>query len=179
MNLNNNYIFSILNKIKWNYHLVFTYPYSHQRYNRDEAIKLRSNIFFCFFSRLSAFFKMRRNKQIYAFSDDVSLNDQGHLHALYKLPEKYKGNNQEFVSTANRVWTASLGIPLTLANTINKPFISPICAESYHNKVNYVAEKIFETDSPDFLSHEASRIIQRCNSVCDSEYSADISRRQS
>jgi len=118
---------------------------------------------------------MRRNKQIYAFSDDVSSNDQGHLHALYKLPEKYKGNNQEFVSTANRVWTASLGIPLTLANTINKPFISPISAESYHNKVNYVAEKIFKTDSPEFLSHEASRIIKRCNSVDEREQCGIIS----
>ena len=118
---------------------------------------------------------MRRNKQIYAFTDETSPNGNGHLHALYKLPEKYQGNNQEFISTANRVWPLSLGIPTHLAGTINKPFISPISAESYDNKVLYVAKTISQTDFPDFLSPEANRIIKRCNSLDEREQCGIIS----
>jgi hypothetical protein len=158
-----NYIFTILNKIKWNFHIVFTYPFNYQRYINNQANKYRSDIFYNFFSRISSIFKMRRNKQIYAFTDETSSNGNGHLHALYKLPEKYQGTDQEFISTANRVWPLSLGIPPQLAGTINRPFISPICNESSNNKVLYVAKTISETDSPDFLSKEAKRIISTCN----------------
>ena len=158
-----NYIFTILNKIKWNFHIVFTYPFNYQRYINNQAKKYRSDIFFNFFSRISSIFKMRRNRQIYAFTDETSPSGNGHLHALYKLPEKYQGSDQEFISTANRVWPLSLGISPHLAGTINKPFISPISAESYGNKVLYVAKTISKNDFPDFLSPEADRIIKRCN----------------
>ena len=158
-----NYIFTILNKIKWNFHIVFTYPFNYQRYISNQGNKYRSDIFYNFFSRISSIFKMRRNKQIFAFTDETSPSGNGHLHALYKLPEKYQGSDQEFISTANRVWPLSLGISPHLAGTINKPFISPISAESYGNKVLYVAKTISKNDFPDFLSPEADRIIKRCN----------------
>lgn len=158
-----NYIFTILNKIKWNFHIVFTYPFNYQRYINNQANKYRSDIFYNFFSRISSILKIRRNKQIFAVTDETSPNGNGHLHALYKLPEKYQGNDQEFISTANRVWPLSLGISPHLAGTINKPFISPISDESYNNKVLYVAKTISKTDFPDFLSKEAKRIISTCN----------------
>ena len=179
MNLNNNHIFSILNKIKWNFHLIFTYPYASQRNNTNRAVNLRLSKFFNFISRLSSSLRIRRRSQIYAFSDEFSNSESGHLHALYKLPEKYQGNDQEFISNAERMWPAAIGISPHLAKAKNPLFISPITAESYQSKVNYVAEIIAKTDSASFLSPEASRFIQKCNTFHDSQYGGDVSRRQS
>ena len=179
MNLNNNHIFSILNKIKWNFHLVFTYPFEFQRRNTFEAINLRLSRFYVFISRISGTLKFRRRQQIYAYSDEISDSGSGHLHALYKLPEKYQGNDQEFISNAERMWPAAIGISPHLAKAKNPLFISPITAESYQSKVNYVAEIIAKTDSATFLSPEATRFIQKCNTFHDSQYGGDVSRRQS
>jgi len=170
MNQNNNHIFSILNKINWNFHLIFTYPFSNQRKTTNEAIKLRLIKFFNFFSRISRYLKVRCDKQIFAFSDEISPSEQGHLHALYKLPEKYQGNDQQFISKAKEIWPAALGISPSAARGTNGLVITPINPESYQSKVNYVANIIANTDSFDFLSPEASRIIKRCNSFHDSEH---------
>ena len=175
MNLNNSHIFSILNKIKWNFHLVFTYPFNYQRNNTFEAINLRLTKFFNFISRLSGSLKTRRKKEIYAYSDEISDFGVGHLHALYKLPEKYQGNDQEFISNAQRMWPAAIGISPHLAKAKNPLFISPINAESYQSKVNYVAEIIAKTDSATFLSPEATRLIQKCNTFHDSQYGGNVS----
>ena len=175
MNLNNNHIFSILNKIQWSFHLVFTYPYGNQRDNTYGAISLRLSKFFNFMSRLSSSLRIRRKNQIYAFSDEFSDSESGHLHALYKLPEKYQGNDQDFISDAKRLWPAALGIYPHLSNATNPLFISPITTESYQSKVNYVADIIAKSDSANFLSAEASRIIKRCNSVDEREQCGNIS----
>jgi len=164
MNLNNNYIYSILSNINWKFHLIFTYPYSSQRSNTNEAIKLRENKFYNFISRISSFSKIRRNKQIFTFSDEYSDSESGHIHALYKLPDIYQGSDQEFIEKAKEVWPAALGISRELAKGTNSLGISKIGPESYHNKVTYLAEKISKTDSFKFLSPEATRIIKRCNS---------------
>jgi len=174
MNQNNSHIFSILNKINWNFHLIFTYPFSNQRKNTNEAIKLRLNKFFGFFGRLSQYFKIRGDRQIFAFSDEISPSEQGHLHALYKLPKKYQGNDQQFIAKAKEVWPAALGISPSAARATNGLVITPINPESYQSKVNYVANIIAKTDSYDFLSPEASRIIKRCNSFYDSQHRANV-----
>ena len=175
MSHNLNYIYSILSNINWNYHIVFTYPFLNQRNNTLEGIKLRKDRLLKFTARLSSFLKLRRNQHIYAYSDEYSDAQNGHLHALYKLPEKYQGNDQQFIAMAQKVWPSALGISPARAQTINKLNISTISHESYQTKVNYVAKKIIKTDSPDFLSREASRIIKRCNSVDEREQCGIIS----
>jgi hypothetical protein len=164
MSHNLNYIYSILSNINWNYHIVFTYPYLNQRNNTLEGIKLRQDKLFKFTARLSSFLKLRRNQHIYAYSDEYSDAQNGHLHALYKLPEKYQGNDQQFIAMAQKVWPSALGISPARAQGINKLNISTISQESYQNKVNYVAKKIMRTDSPSFLSKEAKKMIATCNS---------------
>lgn len=177
MNDKVSYIYNILSNIDWNYHIVFTYPYLNQRSNTIEAIQIRLNKFYKFTARLSSYLKLRRNQHIFAFSDEYSDAQHGHLHTLYKLPEKYQGNDQQFIAMAQKVWPSALNISPSKAQAINKLNISIISPESYQSKVNYVARKIMATDSPDFLSPLASRLIKRCNSECDPQYSTDISRR--
>ena len=164
MNNKLSYIYNILSNIDWNYHIVFTYPYLSQRSNTLGAFKLRQNKFHIFTSRLSSYLKLRRNQHIFAYSDEYSDAQHGHLHALYKLPEKYQGNDQQFIAMAQKVWPSALGISPAQAKSINKLNISTISQESYQNKVNYVAKKIMHTDSPSFLSKEAARMIATCNS---------------
>lgn len=170
MNDKVSYIYNILSNIDWNYHIVFTYPYLNQRSNTIEASKIRLNKFYKFTARLSSYLKLRRNQHIFAFSDEYSDAQHGHLHALYKLPEKYQGNDQQFITMAQKVWPYALNISQSKAQAINKLNISIISPESFRNKVNYVAEKIIKTDSPAFLSREAGRLIKRCNSFHDSEH---------
>jgi len=169
------YIYNILSKINWNYHLVFTFPYINQRANNIGASKLRLNKFHRFTARLSSFFRLRRNQHIFAVSDEYSDIENGHLHALYKLPEKYQGNDQQFIQMATKVWPAALGISQSQAKGINPLEVSIITAESYENKVNYVAKKIIKTDSPNFLSPKAARIIKKCNTINEREQCRVIS----
>ena len=164
MNNKLSYIYNILSNIDWNYHIVFTYPYLNQRNNTLEAIKLRQNKLYRFTSRLSSYLKLRRNQHIFAYSDEYSDAQHGHLHALYKLPEKYQGNDQQFIAMAQKVWPSALDISPAQAEGINKLNVSIINQESYQNKVNYVARKIMRTDSPSFLSKEAAKMIATCNS---------------
>lgn len=177
MNNKLNYIYNILSNIDWNYHLVFTYPYISQRANNIGASILRLDKFYRFTSRLASFFRLRRNQHIYAVSDEYSDIENGHLHALYKLPEKYQGNDQQFIQMATKVWPAALGISQSHAKGINPLKVSIITAESYVNKVNYVAKKIIKTDSPDFLSPEAERYIKKCNTIHEREQCRVISKR--
>lgn len=163
MHLNLNYIYSILSNISWNYHIVFTYPYLSQRSNTLGASNLRQSKFHIFTARLSSYLRLRRNQHIFAYSDEYSDAQHGHLHALYKLPEKYQGNDQQFIAMAQKVWPSALDISPAQAEGINKLNVSIINQESYQNKVNYVAKKIMRTDSPSFLSKEAAKVIKRCN----------------
>ncbi len=174
MNYLNNPIFNVLSKIRWNFHLVFTFPDIYQRNTSLNAIKLRKDTFYSFISRLSGFFKVRSADQIFTFSDEISSSENGHIHALYKLPEKYQRKDQEFIIGANSIWVTSLGISKAASARSNPLFVSPITEESYKNKVKYVAEIINKSDSYDFLSPKASRLITKCNSVCDSQYRTDI-----
>jgi len=163
MNYLNNPIFNVLSKIRWNYHLIFTFPFSYQRNNSNKAIRLRKDTFYNFISRLSGFVKIPSKKQIFTFSDEISTSENGHIHALYKLPEIYQRKDQAFIIGANSIWMTSLGISKAAHARSNPLFISPITEESYKNKVNYVAEIINKSDSPDFLSEAATKAIKRCN----------------
>ena len=178
MNYLNNPIFNVLSKIRWNFHLVFTFPDIYQRNTSLNAIRLRKDTFYNFISRLSGFFKIRSADQIFTFSDEISSSENGHIHALYKLPDKIQRNDQHFIDRAKGIWTAALHQSKAASYHSNPLFISSVTEESYQNKVNYVAEIINKSDSYDFLSPKASRLITKCNSVCDSKYRTDISRRQ-
>jgi len=163
MNYLNNPIFNVLSKIRWNFHLVFTFPISYQRNTSHKAIRLRKDTFYNFISRLSGFVKIPSKKQIFTFSDEISTSENGHIHALYKLPEKYQRKDQEFITGAKGIWTAALRQSKADSGLSNPLFISPVTEESYKNKVNYVAEIINNTDSSDFLSVGATKAIKRCN----------------
>jgi hypothetical protein len=108
MNYLSNPIFNVLSKIRWNFHLVFTFPDIYQRNTSLNAIRLRKDTFYNFISRLSGFVKIPSKKQIFTFSDEISTSENGHIHALYKLPEKYQRKDQEFITGAKGICTAAL-----------------------------------------------------------------------
>ena len=147
MNYLSNPIFNVLSKIRWNFHLVFTFPDIYQRNTSLNAIRLRKDTFYNFISRLSGFFKVRSADQIFTFSDEISSSENGHIHALYKLPDKIQRNDQNFIDGAKGIWTAALHQSKAASCHSNPLFISPITEESYKNKLNYVAEIINKSDS--------------------------------
>ena len=51
MNYLSNPIFNVLSKIRWNFHLVFTFPDIYQRNTSLNAIRLRKDTFYNFISR--------------------------------------------------------------------------------------------------------------------------------
>ena len=163
MNYLNNPIFNVLSKIRWNFHLIFTFPISYQRNTSNKAIRLRKDTFYNFISRLSGFVKIPSKKQIFTFSDEISTSENGHIHALYKLPEKYQRKDQEFIVAAKGIWMTSLGIPKADYARLNPLCITQITNESFKNKINYNAEIINKSDSSDYLSKAATSAIKRCN----------------
>jgi len=171
MNYLSNPIFNVLSKIKWNFHLVFTFPDIYKRNTSLYAIKLRKDTFYNFISRLSGFLKIRSSDQVFAYSDEISTSENGHVHALYKLPDKIQRNDQKFIDGAKGIWTAALHQSKAASCHSNPLFISPVTEESCKNKVDYLAEIINKSDAYDFLSPKASRLIKRCNSEHDTRRS--------
>ena len=163
MNYLNNPIFNVLSKIRWNFHLIFTFPEVYQKDTSHKAIRIRRDIFRNFISRLSGFVRVPSRKQIFTYADEISSSDNGHIHTLYKLPEKYQRKDQEFIVAAKGIWMTSLGIPKAESARLNPLCITQITNESFKNKISYNAEIINKSDSSDYLSKAATSAIKRCN----------------
>ena len=140
-----------------------TFPEVYQKDTSHKAIRIRRDIFRNFISRLSGFVRVPSRKQIFTYADEISSSDNGHIHTLYKLPEKYQRKDQEFIVAAKGIWMTSLGIPKLDSGRINPLCITQITNESFMNKINYNAEIINKGDSSDFLSVGATKAIKRCN----------------